>query len=240
MSYPYSGSVYDQIARTSADLTFWRGVLAEHPGAVLELGVGTGRLALELAQSATEYHGLDLEPSMLAEAERKSRDRGVPLILHAGSFLALNFGRTFDVILLPANTISHVLTETAAEDFFRGVRRHCAPGGLFVLDTYNPRPWTRLAEPYVFGQYTDPADGADVIVWSTPAYDAATQIATHALEYRKGSHIVDRRVLQQRTYFPAELTALLRQSGFRDVALYGDYDRGPLRTESARLIAFAV
>lgn len=240
MPYPYGGSVYDQIAHGTADVAFWREFVSRASGPVLELGVGAGRLALELAPLAPEYHGLDSEPSMLAETARKSRERAVRVTLHAGSFLTLGLGRTFALVLLPANTLSHVVTHEEAEAFFAGVRRHCQAGGCFALDAYNPRPWTRGPEPYTFGRYRDPADGEEVVVWSTPSYDAARQVAVHALEYRKGDAVVGRQTLEQRTYYPAELTAWLRWAGFREVSLYGDYDRGPFRGDSSRLIAVAV
>ena len=143
-------------------------------------------------------------------------------------------------IVMPANTVSHVVTHADAERFFADVRRHCAPGGRFVIDTYNPRAWTRAREPYVFGRYRDPADDVEVEVWSTPDYDAAAQVAVHALEYRKGGQVVARGALTQRTYYPAEVTAWLRWAGFGEVRLYGDYDRGALRLDAPRLIAVAV
>jgi ubiquinone/menaquinone biosynthesis C-methylase UbiE len=70
MTHRFSGAIYDQVAPGTDDLSFWRDLLKETGGRVLELGVGTGRLALELAEFVAEYHGVENDPGMLKELAR--------------------------------------------------------------------------------------------------------------------------------------------------------------------------
>jgi SAM-dependent methyltransferase len=66
MAYPFDGAVYDQIARQYDDLHFWTKRVRAESGPVLELGLGTGRLAIRLAREAVAYHGIEAELSMIA------------------------------------------------------------------------------------------------------------------------------------------------------------------------------
>jgi SAM-dependent methyltransferase len=240
VSYPFDGAVYDQIAQRTDDVPFWADLVAHAAGPVLELGVGTGRLALRLAAPGVEYHGVDVEPSMLAALRAKLARSPAAIDLHEGSFLTLALDREFALVFIPANTVSHVLGHDEAVRFFRGVRRHTAAGGRFVIDTFNPRVPEDMGERRVFSRYRDPADGREVVVWTTPHYDHRTQVVTHALEYWKGDVAGQPRELRQRLYYPAELTAWLRWVGFTQVEAYGAYDRSPLTAGSPRLILSAI
>lgn len=193
MACPFHGAVYDQVASATDDLEFWRRCVQAAGGSILELGVGTGRLALHLARLTTEYHGLEVDPTMLARLQAKMRDECVPIELHEGSFIDL--GRQFALVFIPANTISHVVDHDEAERFFRAVRR--------------------------------------------PRYDHPSQVTTHRLEYEKSNAIIDTRELRQRSFYPAELTAWLRSSGFNHVEHYGSYDESPLEWNSSRVIVAA-
>ena len=236
LKYPFTGWEYDQVAGSDADLDLWRSVVAQIGGRVLELGVGTGRLALQLCKLCDEYHGIDQEPSMLDVLRGKLGDRAVPIVLHTGSFIELDLGRIYDLVFIPGNTISHVVTNDDAEQFFPAVRRHLSEGGFFMIDTFNPRPHAHH-ETYEFNRYLDPNDQREVIVLSTPVYGDG--IVTHHLEHLKGESCVRRSTLAQRLYTGDDLAEWLGRAGFSRVEFFGDYELGPLAPDSARLIAVA-
>jgi SAM-dependent methyltransferase len=155
-------------------------------GPVLELGLGTGRLAIPLAREAVAYHGIEAEPSMIAALRAKMLAAGVPnhlINVHHGSFIDFDLGQQFALVLIPANAIAHVVDHGEAVSFFRAVRRHTAADGTFMIDTYNPRPLGPVPGRHQFSQYADPLDGLDVVVYSTPEYDHSGQITIHRLEY---------------------------------------------------------
>jgi SAM-dependent methyltransferase len=242
MSYPFTGAVYDQVASDTDDLPFWRALVERAAGRVLELGVGTGRLALELAGLVAEYHGVENDPSMLEELRRKARERTCSLVVHEASFFDLGaaaLGGAFDLAFIPANTISHVITHAEAEQFFAGARRICRSGGTFVVDTFNPRPQRLRGARYVFARFRESTEGEEVVVYSQPSYDHGNQITTNALQFYRGSDLLRTCDLRQRVYYPAELAAWLRWAGFGNVTFYGDYAHAELRSDSSRLIVIA-
>jgi SAM-dependent methyltransferase len=209
---------------------------------VLELGVGTGRLALELAEFVAEYHGVENEPGMLKELARKMRARKSSIVVHQASFFDLGgaaLSDAYDLVFIPSNTISHVITHAEAEQFFANVRRLCRAGGSFVVDTFNPRAQPAPGKRYIFARYLEPEHGEEVIVYSEPSYDHETQTTTNSLEFYRGSELLRTCDLRQRVYYPAELASWLRWAGFRKVDSFGDYGRAKLLVDSSRLILVA-
>ena len=113
--------------------------LAGPAGTVLELGVGTGRLALPLADRGLAVTGLDASPSMLARIRAKpGSDR---LTLVAGDMAEPTVAGTgFDVVLVGFNTFFNLATEAAQQTCLHGVAATLAPEGRFVLEAFVPEP----------------------------------------------------------------------------------------------------
>ncbi|MFD7831347.1 class I SAM-dependent methyltransferase [Kitasatospora sp. NPDC059803] len=131
--------VYDDVYPDTPDLddigTFL--LTLAHPGArVLELGVGTGRVALRLAEQGFEVHGVETSPAMLARlAEKDPRGRVVP---HLGDLTGLDLGRTFDVVLAPFNVLCCATAVDEQIALMHALARHTAPGGHVVTETFDP------------------------------------------------------------------------------------------------------
>jgi SAM-dependent methyltransferase len=105
-----------------ADLPLWRELAERERGPILDVGAGTGRVALDLAAAGHEVVALDLDPVLLGQIE------GVPTVVaDAQSF---DLGREFGLILVPMQTIQ-LLEDRAA--FLSSARRHLAPGGLLAI-----------------------------------------------------------------------------------------------------------
>ena len=236
VAYPFTGPEYNQIATGTSDIDFWRWVVSSNGGRVLELGIGTGRLAVQLLELCDEYHGIDIEPSMLEVVRAKLEAGASQVALHAGSFIPLRLGLLFDLVLIPANTISHVVSESDAQQFFASVRGHLNEDGRFVVDTFNPRPRPDRGT-YEFNRYLDPADQQEVVVLSTP--ERAGRTVTHHLEHLKDGICFRKTTLVQRLYDRDDLAAALEAAGFSSLEFFGDYSRQPLTADSPRLIVRA-
>jgi SAM-dependent methyltransferase len=106
-------------------------------GAALELGIGTGRIALPLAQRGVPVHGIELSPDMAAQLRKKPGAEDIEVTI--GDFSTTRVDGTFSVAYLVANTIMNLTTQDAQVACFENVAAHLEPGGCFVIEVLVPR-----------------------------------------------------------------------------------------------------
>jgi len=115
--------------------------LAAGPSHILELGVGTGRVAIELVRRGHSVLGLDLAPTMLEQAEAKRKALPLELAdrlrLRQGDMASMALGETFDLILCTYFTLAHVPAGAAWRNTFKGVAKHLNAGGLAAFHLPN-------------------------------------------------------------------------------------------------------
>ena len=111
--------------------------LAPAGGAVLELGTGTGRVAVALAERGFRVEGIDLAPAMLAQAEAKRAalpaEVAERITFRLGDMAALALGRTFDLVVCPFFTLAHLPAGSAWRNALAVMRRHLAPRGRCAI-----------------------------------------------------------------------------------------------------------
>jgi ubiquinone/menaquinone biosynthesis C-methylase UbiE len=242
-SYLNDGVHYDAChAHRLDDVPFWQHAAADCR-AVLELGCGTGRITTPLAASGAELGrhviGIDANPSMLDQARRKARAADVDIEYTLGDMRSFDLGRDdIDLAILSFNTIGVLLTLDDALACLRCTRRHLAPTGRLIIDTFLPSP-PRLVADELRIDYTLP-DGEQVMITAHRSYDAAQQLRVLDLVLRSsegGPLATDRSEVH--VYYPSELALLLMQAGYDVVAMYGGYDQRRLDARSHRLIVVA-
>jgi SAM-dependent methyltransferase len=174
---------------------------------------------------------------MLAEARRKAEDRGVEVEWVQGDMRSFDLGRTFDLVIIAANSLLHLHEATDLVSCLRSVRRHLAPGGRIALDVFNPsvshlaaadgRRHSRESLSFV-----DPHRGP-VSVEVAERYDARAQV-TRGTWYLSTASEPDVVVapLELRSIFPQELPLLLAAAGLRLLDRFGDWSCGPLADDS--------
>ena len=124
----------------AADLPLWRELAARAGGPVLDLGAGTGRVALDLAGRGVEVHALDVDATLLAAL--RDRAAGLAVTTHEADARDFDLGLRFPLILAPMQTLQLLGGAAERGSCLRAVKRHLAPGGRFVaalanaLDTY--------------------------------------------------------------------------------------------------------
>ena len=124
----FAPEVVDPIVEFFADLA--------GDGAALELGIGTGRIALPLAQRGVRVAGIDLSPAMVARLGAKPGGDDIPVTI--GDFATARVEGTFSVAYLVFNTIMNLTTQDAQVACFRNVAAHLEPGGCFVIEVGVP------------------------------------------------------------------------------------------------------
>jgi SAM-dependent methyltransferase len=234
---------YDVLAQMTApnDLPFYRALVAEHGGPILELGCGTGRVALALAKDGEDVFGIDLAPAMLELLKQKADLDHIAMTVALGDLRSFTLGRTFPLVLFTYNTINHMLELDSLTRALASARRHMDEGSRLVIDTFQPSLAFLGADPERRRQilrYLDPYTREETRLFEENHYDAATQKNRVTWIYTTEARgEVQTRDMTMRLYFPAELDALLTLSGFTIEAKYGDYDRRPFdKTSSKQLI----
>src|SRR5918996_2593691 len=114
------------------------GFLAELAGGgrALELGIGTGRIALPLAERGVPVHGIELSRAMVAQL--RAKPGGEEIGVTVGDFATTTADGTFAVAYLVFNTIMNLTTQDAQVACFRNVAAHLEPGGCFVVEVGVP------------------------------------------------------------------------------------------------------
>lgn len=230
---------YDVLAQMTApeDIGFYTALADDAGGPVLELGAGTGRVMLSLAERGHDAYGLELSPAMLSFAREKAAAKELGVTLALGDLRSFDFGRTFPLILLPYNTLNHLLDDDSLARAFTSVLRHMTPDSRFVIDTFQPS-LAFLADPPVAApilRYLDPYDQREVRITEDNRYAPAKQLNTVTWRYCVEG-IEDARVeeLTMRIFFPRELDALLKAHGFEVISKHGDYDGQPFGDASPK------
>ena len=191
-------------------------------GPALELGIGTGRIALPLARRGVAVHGIELSPAMVArlEAQRGAEVIGVTL----GDFATTRVDETFRLAYLLRNTITNLTTQDEQVDCFRNVAAHLHPGGLFVIENYIPE-LQRLPP----GETTRMFTRAPTHI-GLEEYDLAAQLAV-SHHYWNIDGQLKTFSSPHRYLWPAELDLMARIAGFSLRERWSDWHRTPFTSE---------
>lgn len=223
------------------DVELFRQMLYEGP--VLEIGVGTGRIAAALAQDGLEVWGVDRSEAMLARAQGRAGSLS-SLHLVQSDVRDLGLGRRFRAAIFPLNGLWHLPDCDAQLDALSAIGRHLEEDGLFVVDTSNPHAMDDLGQTgHVRVRFRAALEGDEVTGYSAAWDDAAEQRLTLDLWYDRVAP--DGRVRRQagrlvlRYLYRAELELLLRLAGFRVEHVYGSYALERYCTTSERLLMVA-
>jgi SAM-dependent methyltransferase len=242
-------ALYDRLyGRRKRDVEFYVELARRRGGPVLELGVGTGRVAAALATEDIDVVGIDLMSEMLRKArERLARlppQQRQRVVLRRGDMRRLRLNRRFALVFAPFNAFMHLYSRRDLEQALEVCRLHLEPAGRLAFDVLMPDLPALLQDPerlYACGSVVDPTDGRRYRHFEASHYDPTSQVRTVTMLFEPDDARVASRAipLTQRQFFPAELEALLLYNGFEIEAHHGGFGAGPieLRAESQVVVA---
>jgi SAM-dependent methyltransferase len=197
-------------------------------GRALELGVGTGRIALPLARRGVPVHGIDLSRAMVARLRAKPGGDAIGVTI--GDFATTTVDGTFSVAYLVFNTIMNLTTQAAQVACFRNVAAHLEPGGCFVIEVGIPD--LRRLPP---GQNVVPFQVGPTR-WAYDLYDVASQaMSSNYVEVVDGRGRY--RSIPFRYVWPAELDLMAQLAGMQLRERWDGWTGQPFTSESRQHVS---
>ena len=194
-------------------------------GPVLELAIGTGRVALPLAERGLTVEGVEASPEMVAHLRAKPGGADMPVTV--GDMADVPVAGPYRLVFLVFNTLFNLVSEERQAACFRNVARVLAPGGAFVIETFVPDPadFDRDEQVQVREVTEDSATirlhrydrAAQTFVRQTVTFDAA------------GVHL---KPFAMRYAWPEQIDELAERAGLRLTERYADWDRSPFDADS--------
>jgi SAM-dependent methyltransferase len=193
-------------------------------GAALELGIGTGRVALPLSRRGVPVHGIDLSPAMVERLQAKPGAEDIDVTI--GDFATTRVEGIFRLVYLVYNTITNLGSQGSQVECFRNVASHLEPGGSFVIEVGVPdlrrlppgetvRAFTVSQTHLGFDEYTDiPAQ----ILYSHHYWLTGDKVETFSAPHRY--------------VWPSELDLMARIAGLTLRDRWSDWTRSPFTNES--------
>lgn len=237
--YRPSAHLYDLDPReiTRDDIAFYRSRAKALGGPVLELGCGTGRVSIPLAEDGNEIWALDLSDEMLAQLQDKLKHLSPAAVqrLHMvhGSMSGFDLGRKFDLIIVPFRAFQALSERADQKSCLECVTKHLSERGRFVMHVFKPKgvfdeSWV---QPESFDwEVTDPRSGKKVRRFERrKKIDLDRQVLYVDLVYRvEGSteDIVEPLVIGY--FFEDQMRSLLQQHGFEIIEELGYFDGWPI------------
>lgn len=246
--------LYDAIPlyANRADVQFYVAEARATAGLVLELGCGTGRILIPAARAGAEITGLDLSEKMLERCRAKLAAEPVGVVERVGlvrsSMANFSLGREYSLIIIPFRPFQHLLEVNEQLDCLECVRRHLAPGGRVIVDFFQVIP----AAMYDPAWQQEREDTAETLLPDGRKFRRTFRVAAFHRErqvndvemfwYLKDPDGREERIAWRtplRYFFRYEVEHLLARARLRLTALYGNFNRSPLASDSPEMIFVA-
>ena len=215
----YSGGFFDD----NATVEFYASVAGGGPA--LELGIGTGRIAVPLKATGVEVHGIDTSPKMVERMRAKPGGEDIPVSF--GDFAEVPIEGKFKLVYIPFNTLFALLSQEDQVRCFKSVAEHLEPGGAFAFDAFVPDPtrFTRHQNVMVEGIEDE------VVRLGFGVHDPVEQrVKSYHVHLSESG--IKMYPVQIRYAYPAELDLMAQLAGLRLDHRYGGYRREPFDSSS--------
>jgi SAM-dependent methyltransferase len=246
--YEYVADHYDILTSgLEGDLDFYVGLAREAEPPVLELGCGTGRVAIPIARAGVQIVGLDSSPPMLAKAQERSN--GLTNVRWVeGDMREFDLPDRFGLVIIPYRAFQHLMTVDDQKSCLGCIRRHLRDGGRLAFNVFNPDlvamgRWLSdfQGDWRIWRDSTDQRTGQRPIAWESRRYRVGSQEANVLWRVEEldgeGRPLSQRYLdLHLRWLYRFEVEHLLALTGFRVQHLYGWFDGSAFADNSPEMV----
>jgi SAM-dependent methyltransferase len=253
MNCGYEPELYDLVIPPSwfGDVEWYRKRAEESGGPVLELGAGTGRITLPVAQSGVRIYALDSDQGMLDALTRKIAAQPKTVqertVIVNEDMRRFRLTERFALIMAPFRGFLHNLTEEDQLACLRSVREHLRPGGRLVFNVFHPsleymaRNTGAMAGAWRWRETVERPDGGAVVRSEANRYDTVPQRVHSLHRYEEyGPDGTLRRTLLHRLelayLYPGDIRRLLEHAGFQAIRIDGGFDGRPFEKDADELV----
>lgn len=205
------------------------------PKTVIDLGCGTGSIALPLAKEGYDVIGVDLSPEMLTEADHKAMEEGVSVRFACQDMTELELGEEADCILSLCDSMNYLTEDGQLEDAFKSIAQHMKQESLFLFDLNTEYKFKDVLGQNVFGSAEEHA----AYIWEND-YDEEEKIneyyVSFFIENEDGLYERIEEFHYERAYSMEEIEEGLQAAGMELVEVYDGYSFDAPRAESERLL----
>jgi len=224
--------VYDEMYPMRADVAPAVDALAKLAGngPALELGIGTGRVALPLAQRGIEVHGIDASEAIVARMRAKPGGDAISVTIGDFSDFSLKDGdghRKFRLVYVVFNTLFQATSQQAQVQCFRSVAAHLADDGAFLVEAFVPDPTRFTRNQNISAGRVEP----DLVSIDISRHDSVNQFvqSQHLFVTESGIKLYP---VQVRYSWPSELDLMAQLAGMSLRERWGDWDGSPFTASS--------
>lgn len=231
------------------DLAMYSELAGQYKGDILDIGCGTGRVLIHLAQEGYHVHGIDNDIAMLDRLDQKLTHLShlkEKITYYEGDVLTYKIDKKFSLILLTYNALMHFQEQEAQIELLTQLKEWIADDGLLVIDLPNAGDTfaSQDTDSMIMERtFLEPESGHMIMLQSVSYLDRVTQVLHVDWIYDEidGDGMVRRLIAphQLRYFFYAEINLLLKLTGFEIVDIFGDTDESPFEEGSERMIVYA-
>ena len=236
-------------AADPGDLEFYHGLCRASGGPILEIGVGTGRIALPLAKEGMEIVGIDLFEPMLKVAQQNALDVAPldgSLRLIQADMRNFDLKRQFPVVTIPARTLLLATSEEEQVQTLCCAVQHLAPNGTMAFNLFYPDPEMLADNPdeEFLLEVVDKPDGGRYVLTAKNHFDLESQLnhgTQIAEELDPKGEMLRRQELEVvvRYLHPEQVIALCDRVGLEVIEMWGDFEGGEVNESSDEIVVLA-
>ena len=230
-------AVYDEMYPMRANVGPTVDALAQfaNGGAALELGIGTGRVALPLAERGVEVHGIDASEAIVAKMRAKPGGDAIPVTISDFSEFRLRDGasdKKFSLVYVVFNTLFQATSQEAQVQCFRSAAAHLTDDGVFVVEAFVPDPTRFVRNQNISAGRVE----SDLVSLDISSHDPVNQLvhSQHLFVSESGIKLYP---VQVRYSWPSELDLMAQLAGMRLRERWSDWDGSPFTASSENHIS---